>query len=84
MVTNPQVIEILALWLRVNERSLGFDSRRNFAIVRQRVGFELESQVVVGSRLPFRAGDALEKAGSTCWARTSDPLINSQLLYQLS
>ena len=23
-------------------------------------------------------------AGSACWARTSDPLINSQLLYQLS
>ena len=22
--------------------------------------------------------------GSACWARTSDPLINSQLLYQLS
>ena len=22
--------------------------------------------------------------GSVCWARTSDPLINSQLLYQLS
>ena len=24
------------------------------------------------------------KNGSACWARTSDPLINSQLLYQLS
>ena len=24
------------------------------------------------------------KYGSACWARTSDPLINSQLLYQLS
>lgn len=22
--------------------------------------------------------------GSACWARTSDPLINSQLLYRLS
>jgi len=26
----------------------------------------------------------LRKIGSACWARTSDPLINSQLLYQLS
>jgi len=26
----------------------------------------------------------LGKNGSACWARTSDPLINSQLLYQLS
>ena len=25
-----------------------------------------------------------EEFGSACWARTSDPLINSQLLYQLS
>ena len=25
-----------------------------------------------------------ERYGSACWARTSDPLINSQLLYQLS
>ena len=26
----------------------------------------------------------LQHYGSACWARTSDPLINSQLLYQLS
>jgi hypothetical protein len=25
-----------------------------------------------------------KRDGSACWARTSDPLINSQLLYQLS
>jgi hypothetical protein len=24
------------------------------------------------------------KFGSACWARTSDPMINSHLLYQLS
>jgi hypothetical protein len=27
---------------------------------------------------------ALVFYGSRCWTRTSDPLINSQLLYQLS
>ena len=30
------------------------------------------------------SGTDLERYGSACWARTSDPLINSQLLYQLS
>ncbi len=28
--------------------------------------------------------DPFSVFGSACWARTSDPLINSQLLYQLS
>ena len=31
-----------------------------------------------------RATPELSLDGSACWARTSDPLINSQLLYQLS
>ena len=30
------------------------------------------------------ATQVVEGIGSACWARTSDPLINSQLLYQLS
>ena len=25
-----------------------------------------------------------QESGSACWARTSDPMINSHLLYQLS
>jgi hypothetical protein len=29
-------------------------------------------------------GQADDFIGSACWTRTNDPLINSQLLYQLS
>ena len=34
----------------------------------------------------YESGSARDSRliGSACWARTSDPLINSQLLYQLS
>ena len=32
----------------------------------------------------FVSGSDPWEFGSACWARTSDPLINSQLLYQLS
>ena len=31
-----------------------------------------------------RTACGFSEFGSACWARTSDPLINSQLLYQLS
>ncbi len=31
-----------------------------------------------------RRSQVLDLIGSACWARTSDMLINSQLLYQLS
>ena len=46
----------------------------------QRAGYVL-TQVLENDR-----GESyvLKKFGSACWARTSDPLINSQLLYQLS
>jgi hypothetical protein len=32
----------------------------------------------------LKSVQAVARYGSACWARTSDPLINSQLLYQLS
>ena len=32
----------------------------------------------------FEHGQTDDLIGSACWTRTNDPLINSQLLYQLS
>ena len=46
-----------------------------------------ESRVVLAlAERNERAGwsQPVDLVGSACWARTSDPLINSQLLYQLS
>lgn len=39
---------------------------------------------ISGSRNDKGLEDQALECGSACWARTSDPLINSQLLYQLS
>jgi hypothetical protein len=44
-----------------------------------------EGQLVIGQRKsPVPCDTGLPLFGSACWARTSDPMINSHLLYQLS
>ena len=39
---------------------------------------------IAGTKKGSPFGNPFDLFGSACWARTSDMLINSQLLYQLS